>query len=54
MGEVILTCFELDLELTYFLVVYTKSFFEELDYVPKEEELLPGLVFLTFLTGIQN
>lgn len=47
--EVRLTSFGMDLELTELLVVYTKGFFEELEYGVMDEDVLPGLVSFKYM-----
>lgn len=44
-----LTSFGMSREFTMLLVVYTKGFFEELGYVVSGEDVLPGLISLSFI-----
>ncbi len=51
--DVRLTSFGMSREFTDLLVVYTKGFFEELEYAVSEEDVLPGLVSLKFIKKLK-
>ena len=52
--DVRLTSFGMSNEFTDLLVMYTKGFFEELDYNVSEEDVLPGLISLKFLKKLKK
>lgn len=47
--ELRLISFVMSLELTELLVVYTKGFFNELNYSVSKEDVLPGLIYLELI-----
>jgi len=54
MVSVQLTCFGMSTQFTDFLVVYTKGIFDELGYAVSGEDVLPGLISITFLKNIKK
>ena len=49
MVDIRLTSFGMSTELTELLVMYTKGFFEELNYSISKEDVLPGLISIKFI-----